>query len=147
MEETKNINKCKCTDILNIWWVKSLIGFLVFLLIFWVGTLFGKSHNRGMRGMDNFACPQMQQTKNMQNGMLNRGINNQTKQGQNAALQSQETTPQTPANNQNSANPQTNTINEKQIAPQTNTNIPSSNRNFSPNSSTTDQQQQSPRSN
>jgi hypothetical protein len=47
MEEIKEINKCNLFDkcqFLRYWWVKSLIAFLFFLLIFWIGVEFGESH-------------------------------------------------------------------------------------------------------
>lgn len=58
MEEIKNSNcRCgKCSEILKIWWVKSLIGFLLFLLIFWLGALFGRGQNHGGRGFANPSC-------------------------------------------------------------------------------------------
>ncbi len=49
----------KCSEILKIWWVKSLLGFFIFLLIFWMGVLFGQSEAIGHREMNNFPDRQM----------------------------------------------------------------------------------------
>ena len=73
MEEAKNIN-CKCHEIFNLWWVKSLVGFLAFLIIFCIGVKFGERHQRNERGFNNFPF----QSTRMMNGrgcMMNGGNN------------------------------------------------------------------------
>ena len=82
MEETKNSNNhfCHCTEILNIWWIKSLIGFFIFLLIFFIGSQFVRHF--GGREFNGSACGfgQSQQMQNWPRGIRNEKFNNRNGQ-------------------------------------------------------------------
>jgi hypothetical protein len=70
INETKH-KLSKCCSFLQYWWVKSLIAFIIFLLIFWIGVEFGEKqnnhHNFGNSSLygAQTPCPFAQKQKSM----------------------------------------------------------------------------------
>lgn len=103
MEETKGNFICKKFGCLNIWWIKSLVTFIILLAIFCAGVSFGEHHGnfRAMRGGDVRANMFGSQRQN--NGMMPGNFGRQGKRLNNGGV-----VPTQPTNlNQNQTSTQT----------------------------------------
>jgi hypothetical protein len=91
--------ECVCS-IFRLWWVRSLLGFFVFLLIFWIGIKFGESR-MCMRGLNEIPG-QRKMINFQQKDLVPPGDFQQQQKGKQEEVNSQQplqTTPQ--QNNQN----------------------------------------------